>query len=73
MTCRATLAAKVPLVWRAPEGLAAAPVGGYGPWQGFGMTRRATSAAKAPLVWRSLERQEGPVVPPTGTPSMPAP
>ena len=54
-------------------GPAVAFVGASGPWPGFGMTRRAISAAKAPLVWRSLERQEGPVVPPTGAPSMPAP
>ena len=49
MTCRATLAAKVPLVWRSLErleGLAAAPVGGYGAWPGFGMTCRAKLAVR---------------------------
>ena len=42
MTCRATSAAKVPLVWRVLEGLegmAAAPVGGA--WPGRTTNRRA--------------------------------
>ena len=42
-------------MWRAPEGLAAVPVGGAGAWPGFETTRRATLAAKAPLVWRAPE------------------
>ena len=35
-----------PLVWRAPEGSAAVPVGGGGAWPGFEATRRAKLAAR---------------------------
>ena len=35
-----------PLVWRAPEGAAAVPVGGGGAWPGFETTRRAKLAAR---------------------------
>ena len=35
-----------PQVWRAPEGLAAVPVGGGGAWPGFEPTRRAQLAAR---------------------------
>ena len=35
-----------PLVWRAPEGPAAVPVGGGGAWPGFETTRRAKLAAR---------------------------
>ena len=34
------------LVWRAPEGLAAVPVGGGGAWPGFETTRRAKLVAR---------------------------
>ena len=41
-----------PLVWRAPEGLAAVPVGGGGAWPG-------TPEPQAPPVWRAPEGTEG--------------
>ena len=37
---------QAPLVWRAPEGPAAVPVGGGGAWPGFETTRRAKLAAR---------------------------
>ena len=37
---------QAPLVWRAPEGLAAVPVGGGRAWPGFETTRRAKLAAR---------------------------
>ena len=37
---------QAPLVWRAPEGSAAVPVGGGGAWPGFEATRRAKLAAR---------------------------
>ena len=49
MTCRATSAAKVPLVWRSLErleGLAAVPVGGGGAWPDNELTSRAKLAAR---------------------------
>ena len=45
-TRRATSAAKVPQMWRAPEGPATVPVGGGGAWPGFETTRRAKLAAR---------------------------
>ena len=41
-----TQAHEAPLVWRAPEGPAAVPVGGGGAWPGFETTRRAKLAAR---------------------------
>ena len=38
---------QAPLVWRAPEGPAAVPVGGGGAWPGFETTRRAKLAARS--------------------------
>ena len=43
---RATISDPAPLVWRAPEGAAAVPVGGGGAWPGFEATRRAKLAAR---------------------------
>ena len=37
---------QAPLVWRAPEGPAAVPVGGGGAWPGFETTRRAKLVAR---------------------------
>ena len=42
------------LVWRAPEGPAAVPVGGGGAWPGFG-----TNAHQVPPMWRAPEGPEG--------------
>ena len=55
---------QTPQMWRAPEGLAAVPVGGGGAWPGFESTRRAEGSRRGRLVG-------GP--PPTSTPSSPAP
>ena len=52
-------APQVPLVWRAPEGLATVPVGGGGAWPGFGTTRSATHSNTAPPVRRAPEGPEG--------------
>ena len=54
---------QTPQVWRAPEGLAAVPVGGGGAWPGFESTRRAEGSRRGRLAG-------GP--PPTGAPSSPA-
>ena len=43
---RAVHSDPAPLVWRAPEGPAAVPVGGGGAWPGFETTRRAKLAAR---------------------------
>ena len=55
---------QTPQMWRAPEGLAAVPVGGGGAWPGFESTRRAEGSRRGRLAGGS---------PPTGAPSSPAP
>ena len=59
-----------PLVWRAPEGAAAVPVGGGGAWPGFETTRRAKLAARTASGRAAAHRhtqQPGPTAP--GTPA----
>ena len=46
-TSASPTAPQVPPVWRAPDSLAAVPVGGGGAWPGFAATRRAKLAAQA--------------------------
>ena len=61
--------APVPLVWRAPEGLAAAPVGGGGAWPGFEATRRAKLAARTArgrAAAHGHTKQPGPTAGPDG-------
>ena len=61
-----------PLVWRAPEGPAAVPVGGGGAWPGFETTRRAKLAARTARGRAAAHRhtqRPGPTAP--GTPAAP--
>ena len=61
-----------PLVWRAPEGAAAVPVGGGGAWPGFESTRRAKLAARTARGRAAAHRhtqRPGPTAP--GTPVRP--
>ena len=72
-----TPAHRAPLVWRAPEGSAAVPVGGGGAWPGFETTRRAKLAARAARGRAAAHRhtqRPGPPAPgtPVGTHSSPA-
>ena len=63
---------QAPLVWRAPEGSAAVPVGGGGAWPGFETTRRAKLAARTARGRAAAHRhtqRPGPTAP--GTPAAP--
>ena len=63
---------QAPLVWRAPEGPAAVPVGGGGAWPGFETTRRAKLAARTTRGRDAAHRhtqRPGPTAP--GTPAKP--
>ena len=60
---------QAPLVWRAPEGSAAVPVGGGGAWPGFEATRRAklaTRTARGRAAAHRHTQRPGPPAP--GTP-----
>ena len=60
------------LVWRAPEGPAAVPVGGGGAWPGFETTRRAKLAARTTRGRAAAHRHtQRPGPPAPGTPAAP--
>ena len=64
-----TSAHQAPLVWRAPEGPAAVPVGGGGAWPGFEATRRAKLAARTSRGRAAAHRHtQRPGPPAPGTP-----
>ena len=61
-----------PLVWRAPEGPAAVPVGGGRAWPGFETTRRAKLAARTARGRAAAHRHtQRPGPPAPGTPAAP--
>ena len=68
----ATHSNQAPLVWRAPEGPAAVPVGGGGAWSGFETTRRAELAARTARGRAAAHRHtQRPGPPARGTPAAP--
>ena len=69
---RQPTAHQAPLVWRAPEGPAAVPVGGGGAWPGFEPTRRAKLAARTASGRAAAHRHtQRPGPPAPGTPAEP--